>query len=180
MESNPWKTIETEIVYSNNWVDVKHSKVINPVGNDGIYGIVHFKNIAAAIIPIDADMNTYLVGQFRYPLNEYSWEVPMGGSPLVENPIEGAKRELKEETGLVAEKWTEIAKIHTSNCVCDEIGYVYLAENISQHESVPDETEQLTIKKLPFREVLNMVMENRITDSISQIAILKVARILGL
>jgi ADP-ribose pyrophosphatase len=180
MESNPWETVESEVVYSNNWVEVKHNKVINPVGNDGIYGIVHFKNIAAAIIPIDAEMNTYLVGQFRYPLNEYSWEVPMGGSPLAESPIEGAKRELKEETGLVAEKWTEIAKIHTSNCVCDEVGYVYLAENISQHESVPDETEQLAIKKLPFSEVLNMVMENRITDSISQIAILKVARILGL
>lgn len=177
---NPWETIESEIVYSNNWIDIKHNKVINPSGNKGIYGVVNFKNIAAAIVPLDKDLNTYLVGQFRYPLNEYSWELPMGGSPLYENVMEGAKRELLEETGLVAERWTEISKTHTSNCVTDEVGYVFLAENLIQKTPVPEETEQLLVKKVPFVEVLQMAEDGRITDAISLIGIFKVARILGI
>ncbi len=177
---NPWITKETEIKYSNNWIVLKHNKVINPAGNDGIYSVCHFKNLAAAIIPIDNEGFTFLVGQFRYPLNEYSWELPMGGSPLTENPLEGAKRELAEETGLEAEIWTEIAKIHTSNCVTDEVGIIYLAENLVQKKAFPEETEQLEVKKMPFAEVLKMVMNGEITDSLSVIGILKVARMRGL
>lgn len=177
---NPWETIDNEIVYSNNWVDIKHNNVITPAGTNGIYGVVHFKNIAVAILPLDNQLNTFLVGQYRFPLQEYSWELPMGGSPLGENILEGAKRELLEETGLVAEKWTEIAKTHTSNCVTDEVGYVFIAEELRQLAPMPEETEVLTIRKLPFSKVLEMAINGQITDAISLIAIFKTARILGL
>ncbi len=179
-EVNPWETIDTEIVYSNNWIDLRHNKVVTPANKEGIYGVVHFKNIAAAIVPIDKEGNTFLVGQYRYPLNKYSWELPMGGSALDENVLDGAKRELVEETGLIAEKWTEIAKLHTSNCVTDEEGIIYLAENLTQKTAIPEDTEVLAIKKVPFKEVFEMAMNGEITDSISLIGIFKVAIILGI
>lgn len=176
---NDWQTIENELVYSNNWIEVHHNQVINPSGGKGIYGVVHFKNIAAAILPLDSDMNTYLVGQFRYPLQAYSWELPMGGVPLGQNVLAGAQRELLEETGLLAQTWTEIAQIHTSNCVTDELGYAFLAENLSQGMAQPEETENLQIRRLPFKEVLAMAMEGKITDSISLVTIFKVAKLKG-
>jgi ADP-ribose pyrophosphatase len=177
---NPWQTIDNEIVYSNDWIDLQHNSVLNPAGNEGIYGVVHFKNIAVGIVTLDTDLNTYLVGQFRYPLNEYSWELPMGGSPFNENMLDGAKRELEEETGLIAEKWTQVAKMHTSNCVTDEVGYVFLAENLTQNTPFPEETELLSIKKIPFAEAYQMVLNGQITDAISMIGIMKVARILNI
>mgnify|MGYP003656231002 CR=1 FL=1 len=132
------------------------------------------------IIPIDEDLNTWLIGQYRYPLDEYAWEIPMGGGPLDEDKLESAKRELKEETGLTAAKWTEIMKIHTSNSVTDEVGFVYLAEGLTQGETEFEETEVLKIRKLPFTEVLEMVMNGAITDGISIAGVLKAARILNL
>ena len=107
---NTWKTLESKDIYDNPWISVREDKVINPSGGDGIYGVVHFKNLAIGIVPIDKDGYTYLVGQYRYSLEEYSWEIPMGGGPLDIDKLESAKRELKEETGLVAHKWTEIMK----------------------------------------------------------------------
>ncbi|REG90357.1 NUDIX domain-containing protein [Algoriphagus antarcticus] len=180
MEHNPWKTKKINPMYENPWIKVEHHDIINPAGNEGIYGKVHFKNRAMGIIPIDKDGNTWIIGQFRYALDEYAWEIPMGGGPLDEDKLESAKRELKEETGLIAEKWTEIMKIHTSNSVTDEVGFVYLAENLLQGETEFEETEVLKIKKLPFTEVLTMVMNGEITDGISIAGILKAARILNL
>lgn len=176
---NPWITKKTAQIYQNPWIKVEEHDIINPAGKDGIYGTVHFKNKAIAIIPIDPNGNTWLVGQFRYPLNQYSWEVPMGGGPIGEDPLASAKRELREETGLTAEKWTEIMRIHTSNSVTDEEGIVYLAEDLTQGETEFEETEVLQIRKLPFSEVLEMVMNGSITDGISISGILKAARILG-
>lgn len=176
---NPWITKKTNEIYQNPWIKVEEHEIINPAGNDGIYGTIHFKNIAMAIIPIDRDRNTWLVGQYRYPLHQYSWEVPMGGGPIGEDLLKSAMRELKEETGLTAQKWTEIMKIHTSNSVTDEEGIVYLAEDLTQGESEFEETEILHIRKLPFAEVLEMVMNGSITDGISIAGILKAARILG-
>ncbi len=176
---NPWITKNTTVIYQNPWIKVEEHDVINPAGKDGIYGTVHFKNKAIAIIPIDQDGNTWLVGQFRYPLNQYSWELPMGGGLIGIDILQSAKRELKEETGLTAEKWTEIMRIHTSNSVTDEEGIVYLAEGLTQGETEFEDTEVLQIRKLPFAEVLEMVMKGSITDGISIAGILKAARILG-
>jgi ADP-ribose pyrophosphatase len=180
MKENPWKTLTIEHIYENPWIRLEHHEVLNPVGKNGIYGKVHFKNRALAIVPIDQDGNTWLVGQYRYTLDEYSWEIPMGGGLVQHDLLDSAKRELQEETGLTAGKWTEIMKIHTSNSVTDELGVVYLAEDLTAGEPNFDETELLQIKKLPFSEALEMVMTGEITDSISIAAILKTARIVGL
>ena len=179
MTENPWKTKSIQTVYDNPWIRLEHHEVINPSGKDGIYGKAHFKNRAMAIIPIDKEGFTWLVGQYRYTLNEYSWEIPMGGGLIELDLLESARRELKEETGLMAEKWTEIMKIHTSNSVTDEVGYIFLAEELTQGDTEFEETELLQIKRLPFSEVLEWVMEGKITDSLSVAGILKAARILG-
>jgi 8-oxo-dGTP pyrophosphatase MutT (NUDIX family) len=177
MIENPWKIIESRQVYENPWIKVQEDQVLNPSGNPGIYGTVHFKNKAIGIIPIDAEGNTWLVGQYRYPLNEYSWEIPMGGGKIGIDILESAQRELKEETGITAEKWTNIARIHTSNSVTDEEGFVFLAEELTMGETEFEDTEDLQIKKLSLREAVEMVMSNEITDSISVAGLLKVARI---
>lgn len=179
MTENPWKTLSKKPIYENPWIRVEEHQVITPAGKEGIYGKVHFKNRAMAIIPIDYEGYTWLVGQYRYTLDEYSWEIPMGGGPNDMDLLESAKRELKEETGLLANKWTELLKIHTSNSVTDEWGLIYLAEDLTQGETEFEETEQLLIKKLPFKEALEMVMSGQITDSISVAGLLKAARILG-
>lgn len=172
---NPWKTLETKFIYENPWIKVQEDQVINPKGGRGIYGKVSFKNKAIGIIPIDSEGNTWLVGQYRYTVDEYSWEIPMGGGPNENPPLESAKRELKEETGLTAELWSNIMRIHTSNSVTDEEGFVFLAEGLTQGETEFEETEDLKIKKLPFHEAVKMVMEQKITDAISIAGILKVA-----
>lgn len=177
---NPWKILSTKEIYENAWIKVAEDQVINPAGNPGIYGTVHFKNKAIGIIPIDENGDTYLVGQYRYPLNEYSWEIPMGGGKIDIDILESAQRELKEETGFTAEKWTMIARIHTSNSVTDEEGFVYLAENLTAGETEFEETEDLLIKKVSIAEAVRMVMDNEITDSLSVGGILKVARLLNI
>jgi 8-oxo-dGTP pyrophosphatase MutT (NUDIX family) len=177
---NPWTTLSSKVVYDNPWVTLKHEEVITPGGNPGIYGIAHFKNKAIGIVPLDTELNTYLVGQYRYPLNEYSWEIPMGGGPLDVDILDSAQRELLEETGLKAQEWTNIGRIHTSNSVTDEEGFIFLAENLSQHAAQPEDTEQLKVMKVSFAEAIRMVMDNEITDSLSVYGILKVARLKGL
>ncbi|MBK9509650.1 MAG: NUDIX hydrolase [Cytophagaceae bacterium] len=179
-QKNTWKKLSTQVVYENPWIEVEHHEVLNPSGGNGIYGQVNFKNIAIGIIPVDNELNTWLVGQFRFPIEEYSWEIPEGGCPLGEDILEAAKRELKEETGFSAEKYTMIAKIHTSNSVCREVGYIFLAENLTQGDSEPEETEDLQIKKISLKEAFDLVMNNQITDSLSVAGIMKVAILKGL
>ncbi|CCH53566.1 NUDIX hydrolase [Fibrisoma limi BUZ 3] len=177
---NPWKTLNSSVRYENNWLSIRHEEVVTPAGTPGIYGVVSFKNKAIGVVPIDADGNTYLVGQYRYPLDEYSWEIPEGGSPLGTDPLESAKRELKEETGLEARTWTKIARIHTSNSATDEEGFLYIAEDLIQGEHAPEETEQLQVRKLPLADAVEMVMTSQITDSLSMAGLLMVARLRGL
>ncbi|MCJ8165220.1 NUDIX hydrolase [Pontibacter sp. E15-1] len=175
---NPWTTLSSEDVYQNPWIRVREDQVLNPKGGEGIYGVVSMKNKAIGIIPLDDEGYTYLVGQYRYALNEYSWEIPMGGG-LIENDIlESAKRELKEETGFTAGKWTNIARLHTSNSVTDEEGFVFLAQELKPGETAFEETEELHIKRVKFSEAVHMAMSNQITDAISVAGILKVALLL--
>ncbi len=165
-ESNPWKTLREEIRYENDWIRIEHYDVIKPNGEPGIYGKVHFKNTAIAVLPIDQDGNTYLVGQYRYTINAYSWELPEGGC-LHELPLDAAKRELKEETGLIAEKWTFLGEQYLSNSVTDEKSMMYLAENLSMKESEPESTEILQIKKIPVQEAIQMALNGEIKDVLS-------------
>ncbi|WP_374165888.1 NUDIX domain-containing protein [Arcticibacter sp. MXS-1] len=173
-EINPWTITSAQEIYDNPWIQVTQFGVINPSGGSGIYGKIHFKNRALGILPLDKDYNTWLVGQYRFPLNQYSWEIPEGGGPLGTDPLESAKRELMEETGLTASQWTEIQQIHLSNSVSDEFGYIFLAQGLEQGTSQPEETEDLQVKKLPFEEAYKMVLDGKITDSVSIAAILRV------
>jgi ADP-ribose pyrophosphatase len=177
-EDNPWKITSEEIIYDNPWINLTEYKVINPSGNPGIYGKVHFKNIAIGVLPLDEELNTYLVGQYRFALGQYSWEMPEGGGPLGSDPLESAKRELLEETGLKAQSWSELLRMHLSNSVSDELSIIYLARDMQQFEPEPEETEQLIVKKLPFEEVYQMVCNGEITDSMTVAAVLKVRLLL--
>jgi len=172
-EDNPWQITSQKEIYDNPWINLTEYQVINPSGNPGIYGKIHFKNIAIGILPLDDEMNTYLVGQYRFALGQYSWEMPEGGGPLGIDPIESAKRELLEETGLKAEDWSELVRIHLSNSVSDELSIIYLARNLAQFEAEPEDTEQLIVKKLPFETVYQMVCDGEITDSMTVAAVLK-------
>ncbi len=177
---NPWITLSKKSIYDNPWIKLEEHQVINPAGGKGIYGKVHFKNIAIGIVALDNENNTWLVGQYRYTLNEWSWEIPEGGGPIEKNVLESAQRELKEETGLVAERWTEILKTHLSNSVSDEVGYIFLAEELKEGNNDLEETEaDMKVWKLPFSEVVTMVLEGKITDGLSVMGILKVARMKG-
>ena len=173
-EENPWKIIESKAIYDNAWIGLTEHQVLNPAGGEGIYGEVHFKNYAIGIVAINELDQIYLVGQYRFPLKQYSWELPEGGGPLGTNPLESAKRELLEETGLVAKEWQELLRMHLSNSVSDELGILYLAKDFEQFAAQPEETEQLEVKNIPFEEAFNMVMNGEITDSLSVAGILKV------
>ncbi|MEP2773470.1 MAG: NUDIX hydrolase [Fulvivirga sp.] len=180
-KTNPWKKLNSEVKYDNPWICVEEHDVINPGGGESIYGKVSFKNKAIGIIPIDSEGNTWLVGQYRYTLDEYSWEIPEGGSPIGEDMLEGAQRELKEETGLTADTWEIIMRLHTSNSVTDEEAFIFLAKNLHQGENNLEETESdLKVLKLPLADAVQMVMEGEITDSMSVAGLLKVARIMEL
>jgi ADP-ribose pyrophosphatase len=172
-ELNPWQVLSANEVYDNNWISLTHHEVINPGGGKGIYGKVHFKNVAIGILALDDELNTWLVGQFRFVLNKYSWEIPEGGGPHGIDPLESAKRELLEETGLTASSWQEIQRMDLSNSVTDEYAIIYLARDLQQGLAEPEETEELQVRKLPFEEVYNMVTSGQITDSITVAAILK-------
>jgi 8-oxo-dGTP pyrophosphatase MutT (NUDIX family) len=178
---NPWTVLSSEEKYSNKWIRVTEHQVLNPAGGKGIYGEVHFRSKAIGVIPVDADGNTWLVGQFRFTLKEFHWEIPEGGAPFDEDPLEAAKRELLEETGLTAKRWTKIARLHTSNSVTDEEGFVYLAEDLTQGANNLDETEaDLKTWRLPLKQAIEMVTRGEITDSVSMIGLLTLARIKGL
>jgi 8-oxo-dGTP pyrophosphatase MutT (NUDIX family) len=177
---NPWTTLSGEVKYDNRWITVTEYQVINPGGGRGIYGKIHFKNRAIGVIPVDKDLNTWLVGQFRYALDEWSWEIPEGGGPMNEPPVECAKRELQEETGITAKKWSQILRLHTSNSVTDEEGFIFMAEDLEHGASSLEETEaDLQIWKLPLKEALQMVIDGKITDSMSVMGLLMVARMKG-
>ena len=173
-EENPWQVTAEKIIYNNPWIGLTEYQVINPAGNPGIYGKVRFKNFAIGVVPLDSEMNTYIVGQYRFALGQYSWEIPEGGGAFDVDPIESAKRELLEETGLKASRWTEIQRMHLSNSVTDELSIIYLAQDLQQFEPEPEDTEQLIIKKLPFEEVYQMVCNGEITDSVTVAAVLKI------
>jgi 8-oxo-dGTP pyrophosphatase MutT (NUDIX family) len=176
---NPWTILGEKPVYDNKWINVTEYDVLNPSGGKGIYGTVRFKNIAIGILPIDEEGYTWLVGQWRFPLEMYSWEIPEGGGELGVPPIESARRELKEETGLVAGEWSLIQELHLSNSVTDERALIFMARGLRQEEAMPEETEQLMVRRVAFDEAYEMVERGEITDSMSVAAILKVKLLLA-
>lgn len=169
---NPWQTTSAKEIYNNAWIQVTEFQVINPAGNPGIYGLIHFKNIAVGVVPYQEGY-IWMVGQYRYPLKRFSWEIPEGGGALDINPIESAARELKEETGMTAGKYEKIVEMHLSNSVSDELSLIYLATDLQHGEAEPEETEQLTVKKMKLEDVYAKVEAGEITDSMTVATIYK-------
>jgi 8-oxo-dGTP pyrophosphatase MutT (NUDIX family) len=168
-----WKINSSEVKYDNPWIKVTEHQVINPSGNNGIYGEVHFKNIAIGIVALDNQDNIYMVNQFRFVLNQDSLEIPEGGGSLEIDPLLTAKRELKEETGLVANSWEKLMELHLSNSVSNEKAIIYLAKDLHQGKMDLEETEDIVVSKLSLKEAYELVNEHKITDAISVAAILK-------
>ena len=176
---NPWRLRARRVAYENPWITVEHHDVTTPTGGDGLYGVVRFANRAVGVLPIDGEGRTYLVGQWRYPLGRYSWELPEGGGPLGEDPLEAAKRELKEETGASAGGWAKLMEFDLSNCVTDERAVAFLAWDLTDGDAAPDETEDLALRRVPFAELYADVMAGRIEDGFTVAMVLK-ARLLAL
>lgn len=174
---SPWKTLNSKIVYANAWISVREDQVITPHGESGIYGVVEAKP-AIGIVSLTEDLFTYLVGQYRYTLNTYSWEIPEGGAEANEKLLDAAKRELLEETGLSANHWTELGELYTSNCFTNERAYIFVAENLSQGLAQPDPTELLEVKKLSFIDAWQMVLNQEIKDSLTVTALMRTYHLL--
>lgn len=172
---NPWTTTSTKLVYENPWIRVREDRVINPNGGKGIYGVVMFRNRAVGVVPVDDEDHTWLVGQYRYPLDTYEWEIPEGGCPEGEELVDCAKRELLEETGLVAERYELIAEVQLSNSTSDELAYLFTAHGLSQSEANPEETEKLEVRRVPLNEAIRMAMAGEIKDAMSVVALLRLA-----
>ena len=171
--NNPWKINSTKKYYDSPWISLIEHQVTRPKGDPGIYVIAEFKHRAICVLPLDENYNTWIVGQFRLPINEYSWEIPEGGGPFSEEPLDSAKRELMEECGIEAKEWKLIAETYMSNAGTDEKAMIYVARNLSFHQSNPEPTEVLEVQKLPFEELFQMVMRGDVKDAPSVIAVLK-------
>jgi 8-oxo-dGTP pyrophosphatase MutT (NUDIX family) len=175
--NGPWIRRSRRVAYANAWVTVWHDEVTRPDGAPGVYGVVHFANLAAGVLAIDERDRVLLVGQHRYALDAYSWEIPEGGVPDGETALEGARRELQEETGVDATDWRELARVHLSNSVSDELAVLFLATELTSGDARPDGTEDLVLRWTPFAEVLEMILDGRITDAMTVIAVERLALI---
>jgi 8-oxo-dGTP pyrophosphatase MutT (NUDIX family) len=174
-EEDPWRRLDRRVAYDNPWLAVWHDDVIRPDGEPGIYGVVHFKNRAVGIVVLDDHDRTLLVGQHRYVLGRYSWEIPEGGAPLDEDPLVGAQRELREETGLEASRWERLLTAELSNSVSDEEAVAYLATGLAQGEAEPEGTEQLRLRWVTFDEAIAMIRGGEIRDALTILALHAVA-----
>jgi len=172
---NPWTRLARRIVYENPWIVVHEDQVLRPDGRPGIYGVVHFRNKAVGVVALDEHDRVLLVGQYRYTLNLYSWEIPEGGAGSDEDPLAAGQRELREETGYTAGQWRELLRAHLSNSVSDEEAFCYLATKMTPGAARPEETEQLLVKWVPFPEAMGMIERGEITDALSVLGLQRLA-----
>jgi 8-oxo-dGTP pyrophosphatase MutT (NUDIX family) len=177
-DENPWRTLSSATKYENDWIRVTEHQVLAPSGKPGIYGTVHFKHLAIGVLPVDTEGNLWLVGQHRFPLGRYSWEIIAGGGEPDLDPLESARRELKEEAGIEAANWRRILDLDLSNSVTDQHGFVYLATGLSFGQPEPDDTEALTLRRVPLDEAVAMALDGRITQALSVAAILRLKLLL--
>lgn len=171
----PWKPGVERVAFESGWITVIEQTAVAPTGKPSPYGVVRFKNLAVAVLPIHEDGTIVLVGQHRFPLGDYTWELPEGGAPLGEDPLEGAKRELAEETGLAAAEWREVMRTQLSNSVTDErmIGYVALGLSPAQSGHEADDTEAIALIRVPFREALDAAMAGYLPDMLTVAMLLR-------
>jgi 8-oxo-dGTP pyrophosphatase MutT (NUDIX family) len=173
--NGPWRRRSRRVAYENPWITLWHDEVDRPDGSPGIYGVVHFETSAVGAVVLDAHDRVLLVGQHRYTLDAYSWEIPEGGVPAGESPLDGARRELREETGVEATDWRLLLRFHTSNSITDEGGVLFVARAGRHGEAQPEPTEELATEWVPFQEALAMIADGRITDAMTIMALQAVA-----
>lgn len=169
----PWTRRSVVVPYRNPWIQVEHHEVLDPSGNPGIYGVVRFRHLALGCVPLHDDMTVTLVGQHRYALDQFSWEIPEGGGRPGIDPLEEMRRELSEETGLTASEWTPLGSLHTSNSVCDEKAMLWIARGLSDGEAHPDPDEKIAVQRIPFAQAVSWALAGHITDSLSVAALLR-------
>jgi 8-oxo-dGTP pyrophosphatase MutT (NUDIX family) len=175
----PWERRSRRTVYENDWIEVWHDEVGRPDGEPGVYGVVHPKSHAVGIVAIDDEGRVVLVSQHRYPLDERTWELPEGGVPFDEDPLDGARRELAEETGAAASTWRVLCRFVLQDSFSDERGTLYLATGLTHGDASPDGTEDIELRWMPFDDALGMVADGTIEDAMSQLGLLRAARELG-
>ena len=176
---NPWKTLSSELKYQNPWISVREDQVIRPDGQPGIYGVVSAK-VATGTVALTDEGSIYIVGQYRYPLHVYSWEIVEGGAEAGEEPILAAQRELREEAGITAREWQQLGgQVHLSNCFSAEVAYLYFARGLEMVPRQPDGTELLEVRCIPFKDAMQMVHSGEITDAMSIIALFRAERLLA-
>jgi 8-oxo-dGTP pyrophosphatase MutT (NUDIX family) len=165
---SPWTIRSQRAIYRNPWIAVTEHDVLTPAQTSGIYGTVEFQTSAVGIIPVDAQGHTWLVGQYRFPLARYSWEIPEGGCPRGEAPLAAAQRELAEECGLVASGWRLLLQMDLSNSVTDETAAIFLATGLTDLGRLsPEETEALRLHRLPLSEAFARVRSGELRDSMT-------------
>lgn len=172
-DSDHWKTLSSRTLHRSPWIDLLEDEVITPGGNKSRYAHVHFHNFGIAILPLAENGDTWIVGQYRYPIGCYSWELPEGGGPIDIEPLKSAQRELKEETGLKAARWELIQENYMSNSATDEYAYIYLARELTIGQPDPEEDEALDLRRIPFEELYRMVLDGRVHDSLTVMAVLR-------
>ncbi len=172
-QPNPWQTLKSREIYKNSWLTLREDQVRHLTNEPGIYGVVEPANLALGIVPIDANGYTWLVGQYRYPMQSYSWEIPEGGGDP-QLPVEQeAARELREETGLKAASWRHLMTLHTSNCFTSERAEIFVATDLTIGTPDPDPTESLQLCHLPLTAAQALARQGIITDAMSVAALLK-------
>lgn len=169
---NPWTTLSRRAIYENPWIALREDQILRPDGQTGIYGVVHFKNRAVGVLPVEDDGSIWLVGQYRYPIDRYSWEIPEGGGHGNESAEDAARRELREETGLIAGSLEYLGFSHLSNSVSDEVAHLYRATNLVPGPSEPEGTEKLEVRRVSWAEAWRMLKAGEISDSMSVMALL--------
>lgn len=174
----PWTRLSTKPIYENPWIRVREDQVLRPDGSPGIYGVVHFRHVAVAVVPVDAEGRVVMVGQYRYSLRYYSWEIPEGGCPEGEDPFDAAIRELKEETGLAAARWDYLGSSALSNSATDEVGHIWLARDLSEGEAEPDPTEQIAVRRMGWDEALELAMTADRADALTVMGLFRARRFL--